>query len=77
MDAQRRSKVLLAWCEGMTAERSERVAADVTHVHPPLGQARHSSQIEHAHMCMRGKVNVVIHVFAVALYNVHKTLHSM
>ena len=55
MDAQRRSKVLLAWCEGITAERSERVAADVTRVHPPLGQARRNSQIVHANMHTRAR----------------------
>ena len=50
--AQRRSKVLLAWCEGMAAERSEHVAADVTHMHPPLAQARRCCHSQHAQLHM-------------------------
>ncbi len=36
--AQRRGKVLLAWCEGLAAERAERIAADSYRVYPPLAQ---------------------------------------
>ncbi|KAK9838380.1 hypothetical protein WJX81_008272 [Elliptochloris bilobata] len=35
----RRSKVLLAWCEGMAAERAEQVAANLLRPHLPLAQA--------------------------------------
>jgi len=44
---QRRSKVVLAWCEGMAAERAERVAADVTRPHAPLAQARPRHSCSH------------------------------